>query len=258
MTGYKHPHTDVERDLPQPALHDELVEAPSWPDGWRRYYRLFTDEELAGLPTPTDFAALLRAEVEAAGLEIKPGAYPVLTETMPADGGVQVSILVRGDVIPPRVRRRLIAWILVALAAAAMLALFLIGPPASAALLADDAPVVALSASRSGVATYCAPTLTRCQSWGEPAMLGAVQSFRWGDDPYRVEVCLDGTAPCATVTVVSYCACGPRNGVPTVIDLSPAAFRQLAPLSRGVIPVTVTGLARPRGTLPPTDTEEPA
>ena len=37
-----------------------------------------------------------------------------------------------------------------------------------------------------------------------------------------------------------WCACGDRHGVPTVIDLDVAAFRQLAPLSIGVIAVEVT------------------
>ena len=67
-------------------------------------------------------------------------------------------------------------------------------------------------------------------------MLAAVPSFRWGDDPYRVEVC---ATTCVFVTVVSFCACGDRHGIPTVIDLSPAAFRTLAPLRRGVYAVTV-------------------
>jgi hypothetical protein len=37
-----------------------------------------------------------------------------------------------------------------------------------------------------------------------------------------------------------WCHCGDRHGVPTVIDLDVAAFRQLAPLSIGVIAVEVT------------------
>ena len=38
---------------------------------------------------------------------------------------------------------------------------------------------------------------------------------------------------------MTYCACGPRKGVPTVIDLSDEAFSKLAALSRGVLRVTV-------------------
>lgn len=103
-----------------------------------------------------------------------------------------------------------------------------------------------------GKATWCAPTPTHCQSWGDGALLGAMPSFDFGDEPFTATVCYDGS--CVDVTVVSYCACGLRDGVPTVIDLSPAAFARLAPLSRGVIDVTVEiDGDGPRMTLPPTD-----
>ena len=84
---------------------------------------------------------------------------------------------------------------------------------------------------------------------------GAVRSWRYGDDPYAVQVCLAARpGTCTHVVVRDYCACGSRHGEPTVIDLSPSAFRELAPLSRGVIRVTVTGpIPIP---LPPTDEEE--
>lgn len=97
----------------------------------------------------------------------------------------------------------------------------------------------ARSGGRRGIATYCAPTPTRCQSWGGSAMLGAVPSFRWGDEPYRVRVCrTSGPAACATVTVVSYCGCPDGR----IIDLSPTAFRQLAPLSAGIVWVIASGI----------------
>jgi hypothetical protein len=110
---------------------------------------------------------------------------------------------------------------------------------------ADSSPVThseppAASSLIAGVATWCAPTPTHCQSWGGGAMVGAVPGF--DGDPYTVRVCLDvqlSTFSCVVVRVVSSCACGDRGGRGTVIDLSPAAFRKLAPLSRGVIPVTV-------------------
>jgi hypothetical protein len=57
------------------------------------------------------------------------------------------------------------------------------------------------------------------------------------------------------VTVRGYCACGDRAGKATVIDLSPAAFRRLAPLSAGVIAVTLEYGGSI--VLPPTDTEAP-
>lgn len=84
---------------------------------------------------------------------------------------------------------------------------------------------------------------------------GAVRSWRYGDDPYAVQVCLAARpGTCTHVVVRDYCACGSRHGEATVIDLSPSAFRELAPLSRGVIRVTVTGpIPIP---LPPTDEED--
>lgn len=44
---------------------------------------------------------------------------------------------------------------------------------------------------------------------------------------------------CLEVILNDWCACGPRNGLPTLIDLSDEAFRWLAPLSRGVMVVRI-------------------
>jgi hypothetical protein len=52
-----------------------------------------------------------------------------------------------------------------------------------------------------------------------------------------VSVCVDNR--CVRVRLTDWCACGPRRGSPTVIDLDDQVFRRLAPLSRGVIEVTV-------------------
>jgi hypothetical protein len=99
----------------------------------------------------------------------------------------------------------------------------------------------------AGTATWCAPTPRYCHGWGGTAHLGAMASFRYGDRPYLVTV-RRGSAK-TIVRVVSYCDCGS-----TLIDLSPAAFRDLAPLSRGRIRVTLTvGVA-----LPATDMKEGA
>lgn len=105
-----------------------------------------------------------------------------------------------------------------------------------------------------GSATYCAPTPRYCGGWGGNAHLGAVESFRYGDRPYNVEVCLlEDLNQCTTVKVVSYCDCGK-----TLIDLSPSAFDDLAPLWRGRIKVSVERVGSapsgPTPTLPPTDT----
>jgi hypothetical protein len=126
--------------------------------------------------------------------------------------------------------------------------------PAGAPLPTGEIGEPLVSEALTGWATWCAPTPTHCQSWGDDAMLGAVPSFTFGDEPYPVQVCAfeGGQANCVLVTVVSYCACGDRRGEPTVIDLSPAAFRSLAPLSAGIVRVVVDHV-RPGLTLPPTD-----
>jgi hypothetical protein len=54
----------------------------------------------------------------------------------------------------------------------------------------------------------------------------------------HVRVCSGGR--CVTVELIDWCACGPRHGVPTLLDLSDDAFRRLAPLDAGVIDVRVS------------------
>ena len=44
---------------------------------------------------------------------------------------------------------------------------------------------------------------------------------------------------CVVTVLGDWCACGPRPGGPTVIDLDDNVFAMLAPLSRGVLRVTV-------------------
>jgi len=68
----------------------------------------------------------------------------------------------------------------------------------------------------------------------------------------RVTVCADA---CVRVVLSDWCACGERHGDPTLLDLSPAAFRRLTPLSAGVVRVSIE-VGGPRMTLPPTDQEE--
>lgn len=121
-------------------------------------------------------------------------------------------------------------------------------PPEPVTEIPDDAP-------EGGLASWCAPTPTHCQSWGGDARLGAVPSFSFGDKPYLVNVCRqDDTSRCTTVRVVSFCGCGNK-----AIDLSPAAFVEIArigdesrraTLDRGVVPVIIS-----RFSLPPTSTE---
>jgi hypothetical protein len=119
-------------------------------------------------------------------------------------------------------------------------------PPSAPALLVTPAPTatptpkptptpVGLGHVVRGTASYCAPTPKYCQSWGGTARLAAVPTFHYGDRRYTIVVCrADDRSRCTTAIVVSYCACGDK-----VVDLSPYAFARLAPLSRGVVTVTV-------------------
>ena len=125
-----------------------------------------------------------------------------------------------------------------------------------------EQPPVHATAPRG--APLAARSATGWATWYDdgPGMYGAVPSWRWGDEPYTVQVCgfEGGRTNCVLVTVRDFCLCGDRHGVPTVIDLSPSAFRALAPLSRGVIRVTVDGVRSgpaPRAvpTAPATDLE---
>lgn len=89
------------------------------------------------------------------------------------------------------------------------------------------------------LATRITPGATGYATWYDdgPGLYGAVPSWHYGDTPYPVQVC--HLQRCVTVIVRDYCACGDRGSGATVIDLSPAAFSQLAPLSRGVISVRI-------------------
>ena len=83
-------------------------------------------------------------------------------------------------------------------------------------------------------------------SKGEKVYYAAVGSWKWGDKPYNVRVCVKGTTRCIVVVVRDYCHGAfvalrkPWTSKSRVIDLSPAAFMTLAPLSRGVIQVVVS------------------
>ncbi len=66
-----------------------------------------------------------------------------------------------------------------------------------------------------------------------------------------VRVC--SSRACVTTVLSDFCACGSRHGTDTLIDLDDADFAKLAPLSRGVVSVTVEFIADVRP--PATDTE---
>lgn len=68
------------------------------------------------------------------------------------------------------------------------------------------------------------PLLRR--AFGSSGWRGKVVTVRYGSRAVRVRL-------------TDYCACGSRNGVPTVIDLDRRSFAALAAPSRGVIRVEV-------------------
>ena len=100
---------------------------------------------------------------------------------------------------------------------------------------------VALAVVLQGVATwYDAPS---------PSDAAAGPGLRTGDWRGRqVRVC---ATECVVVRLTDWCACGDRNGRPTLIDLDDEAFARIAPLSAGVVSVTV----EPVIALPETSTE---
>jgi hypothetical protein len=120
---------------------------------------------------------------------------------------------------------------------------------------------VLLPATVNGWAAWCAPTPARCLGWGgADAKVAGVPSFRDGDEPYPVRVIYGKRS--VLVIVVSYCACGDREGIPTVIDLSPAAMAELEPdyVRIGIIRVVVEdlrGFPLPRTDVPDQHPEDP-
>lgn len=95
----------------------------------------------------------------------------------------------------------------------------------------------------------CTPYLTKAQGGrgGERIWYAAVASFSYYAKPYTLRVCRkDQPTRCVTVVVRDECAglCRrdlrkPWTSQSRAIDLSPAAFYQLAPLGRGVLQVTI-------------------
>jgi hypothetical protein len=52
-------------------------------------------------------------------------------------------------------------------------------------------------------------------------------------------ITVEGDGASVTVQLTDWCACGERHGLPTLLDLSDAAFSELADLSAGVIRVAI-------------------
>lgn len=93
-------------------------------------------------------------------------------------------------------------------------------------------PVVPRGTGLRGVATwFAAPSGTAAAGPALRAVLGP------GWRGQRVSVCAGER--CVTVRLADWCACGPRHGAPTLLDLSDDAFAQLAPLSRGIVRIRI-------------------
>lgn len=94
-----------------------------------------------------------------------------------------------------------------------------------------------------------------------PGLYAAVHSFRFGNPRYKLTVCrADDPRRCVTVVVRDHCQCLVGTASERIIDLSPSAFERLAPLSVGLVKVTIGGrapatnpTAKPVPTAPPTD-----
>jgi len=97
---------------------------------------------------------------------------------------------------------------------------------------------VSLNSGTKGLATwYCLRGVSAChKGYGNGMYAAAGPSLRHGNwRGSKVKVCT--SSRCVTVTLIDWCACGGGR----VIDLYSDAFRKLAPLSKGVLNVTVSG-----------------
>ena len=121
-------------------------------------------------------------------------------------------------------------------------------------------PIPTVGISTTGIIERLPDTATAVTGWATwydvaPGHAAAGPALRTGDWRGRsVTVCAGGQ--CVTTRLTDWCACGRRNGMPTLIDLARADFARLASPSRGVIRVTVSSGGEPSSTLPPTSTSE--
>lgn len=105
-------------------------------------------------------------------------------------------------------------------------------PKAHIEAIAPRATSVARTTIARGWATWYDPG--RGQAAAGPALRRALGKHWRGK---TVHVCR-GRA-CVKVTLSDWCACGPRHGEPTVIDLLRGDFAHLASLGAGVLKVRV-------------------
>jgi rare lipoprotein A (peptidoglycan hydrolase) len=110
-------------------------------------------------------------------------------------------------------------------------------PPMPVAAVSGQQPpsARARAASMAGIASwYRDPTPPRT------TLYAAVPGWHFGDRPYVVRV---SAGRRSVLVLVQDCLCG---RIDRLIDLSATAFARLAPLSRGVLRVTVQRLREPR------------
>jgi hypothetical protein len=105
-------------------------------------------------------------------------------------------------------------------------------PPACSGPCPTLVPRIRTAVPRDGIGGWA--------TWYDvgPGLYGAINP-RYGDKGGTAVVCGGSPFHCKTIPLVDVCACGNRHGKPTLIDLSPAAFREFAPTSRGVTWVTL-------------------
>ena len=128
-----------------------------------------------------------------------------------------------------------------AIICAVLLALGAIGTPAKTV-----EPVQAVK----GVATWYDAPSKRDAAAG-PALRKAL-----GSDWRGSYVWVEANGHSVLVQLTDWCACGERNGRPTLLDLDDVAFSRLAPLSVGVLDVVVSWEDGELPELPQTDIEE--
>lgn len=118
----------------------------------------------------------------------------------------------------------------------------------AARVVAPPDPTSPPAAPIEGTATWYCSSASTCTRGHDPSdLVAAIDTSTGIGRGESVRVTSAGRA--ITVTVVDVCACPGRR----VIDLTSGAFSQLAPLSRGVIPVVLERVAVGGATVPPTD-----
>jgi rare lipoprotein A (peptidoglycan hydrolase) len=106
------------------------------------------------------------------------------------------------------------------------------GPGPSSPTATD---LVRPSSTPPGVSPQATPRSGTASWYGAAGRVAAVPG--WDHRPYRVRVCAG--ARCVVVRVQDWCGCYVGTSRERIIDLSRSAFLELAPLSRGVIRVTL-------------------